>query len=60
MKERKFTIQEWGQRTRPDQPISESELRKQLIVFTDECYLESEGFDKIIDILLYGKENENL
>jgi len=61
MSERRFAIVEtipfnpWTEIYMKD-TITESELKRRLTIFTDEFYLEHEGYDKIIDILLHGEK----
>lgn len=60
MSERKFTIQEWGQRTRPDQPITESELKNRLaeIIARDEEGKGDIELDWAVELLLHGEGKE--
>jgi len=39
-----------------DRAITESELRKRITVFADEAYLENEGLEAIIQVLLHGEK----
>ena len=59
MSERRFIITEMGQRTRPEQPITESELRRRLKKIIDSNTFPTGIFyPEAISILLHGSQRE--